>query len=336
MKLLFMNYTQGKVNRGAETFIRELSKRLQQMHSVTVVSAGQALPERWPILWRLFLDPPGLAILWFTLKHLPLIWREKYDVVLPQNGGWQALLVRFITSLYGGKMVVAGQSGKGWDDRVNVWCFPDAFVALSSSLRQWAKRINPWVRIAYIPNGVDLAVFTPQGPVAHFALERPLVLCVAALTSEKRIGLSIEAVTKMNRGSLLVVGEGLQREVLLQKGRKLLGERFAMTSASPQDLPPIYRAADVFTVPSPSYRAFEIVLVEAMACNVPVVANNDEVRQEIVGEAGLLVDPTNIDDYAKALEEALNRDWVDLPRRQAEKFSWDTIAAKYQHLLTEL
>ena len=49
---------------------------------------------------------------------------EKYDVVVPLNGGWQPALLRIITWVYGGKVVISGQAGMGWDDRNNLWCFP--------------------------------------------------------------------------------------------------------------------------------------------------------------------------------------------------------------------
>ncbi|HLD91975.1 MAG TPA: glycosyltransferase, partial [Patescibacteria group bacterium] len=82
--------------------------------------------------------------------------------------------------------------------------------------------------------------------------------------------------------------------------------------------------------------SFGIVLVEAMATGLPVVATNDAIRKEIVGDAGLFVDPTNADEYAKILEKALNTNWGDKPRNQAEKFSWDKIAKSYEEILENL
>ena len=73
-----------------------------------------------------------------------------------------------------------------------------------------------------------------------------------------------------------------------------------------------------------------------MATNLPVVATNDPVRSGIVGEAGLLVDPTDTKAYAKAIEKALNQNWEGKPREQAKKFSWDEIAKKYEDLFNEL
>lgn len=337
MKILFLSYYSKNLERGAEVFVKELSLRLGKKHEVEVLSGGARRPlARWPILWRFFVDPAGLAVLWFTLKNLPTVFKGKFDVVVPINGGWQPALMRFVTWLSGAKVVISGHSGKGWDDRNNLWSFPDAFVALSSFLSSWAKRANPFVRVEYIPNGVDVETFKPQGQKINPRSEGPIILCVGALTDEKRIELAIRAVAKLKGGSLLIAGDGPQKDRLEKMGRELLGDKFLITQFPYSKMPQVYRSADLFTLPSPWFRSFEIVLLEAMASNLPVVANNDPIRKEIVGPAGLLVDPEDSKEYAKALEKALSRNWGDKPRRQAEKFSWNKIAREYEKLFESL
>ncbi len=336
LKIAFFNFTQGTVERGAEVFVEELSSRLMKNHQVDIFSDPAKLSARWPILWRFYLDAQGIQILLFTLENLIRVIREKYDIVIPLNGGWEVVLLRFVTKLYGGKMIVSGQSGKGWDDKNNLWIFPDCFVALSTSLKNWAKKMNPFVKVEYIPNGVDIDKFRPEGDKFDFGLERPIFLCVGALTNEKRIHLIIEVVSKMEKGSLAVVGDGPLKEEIASLGNKLLGKRFLLTKSEFKDLPKYYRGADIFSLPSPSYRSFEIVIVEAMASNLPVVVNDDPIRKEITGDAGILVDPEDTDKYAEALEKALRINWGDKPRVQAEKFSWDKIADAYENLFKEL
>src|SRR3989344_4041987 len=163
MKVAFLNIFQGGTHRGLETYVSELSERLGKNHSVDIIGSKAKSFQRWPFLWRLYLDPHGLAILYFTLKCLPKIWKEKYDFVFALNGGWQPAFIRIVTWLYGGKMIRSGQSGKGWDDRFNLWCFPDSFIALSSDSKKWAREVNPYVATYYVPNGVDLGKFKPEG-----------------------------------------------------------------------------------------------------------------------------------------------------------------------------
>lgn len=336
MRIAFLNVTQGIVDRGAETFVREVSERLRKNHEVTIISGKKVPPKRWPFLWRFFVDPNGLSILWFTIAAIPLFWKKKFDVVIPVNGGWQVTLVRIITWLYGGKMVISGQSGMGWDDRNNLWCFPNIFVAISTPACEWARRVNSFVRAEYIPNGVDLMKFTPHGEKLILKLKHPIVLYVGALEPGKRVLEAIKAVARLKSVSLLVVGDGELREEAERLGKQILMGRFEMMRVSYDDLQKIYRVADVFTIPSKSYYSFEIVLVEAMATNLPVVTNDDSIRREIVGDVGIFIDPENTQEYANALKKALETKWGDRPRKQAEKFSWDIIAEEYDKLFQQL
>lgn len=336
MKIVFLNKTFGTVERGAENVVAELSKRLNQNHEVVIYAESSKRPRRWPFLWRLFIDPNGLDILFFTLRKLPELWRGKFDIVIPTDGGWEPAFVRILTWLKGGRMVVIGHSGPGWDDRNNLWSFPDVFVALSSRAKAWAERANPFVRTVFIPNGVDLKRFKPTGKKIKIALERPIILMVGAPDKGKRMDLAIKAVSRLKKGSLLVLGGGYKERQIKKLGKKLLGERFLMKQVSFDEIPGYYRSADLFTLPSWENEAFGMVYLEAMASNLPVVANNDPIRKEIVGDAGILVDPLSTDDYVRSLKRALNTNWKNKPRAQGMKFSWDKIILKYEKLFESL
>ena len=336
MKIAFLILKKGKGVRGAEVFVQEVSKRLGTSNQVAVITSKVGSLPRWPLLWRAYLDPWGLAVAWFTLIKVPALWRKKYDIIVPINGGWQPAIVRLLTWIRGGKMVISGQSGKGWDDRNNLWCFPNVFVALSTKLKNWAKGANPFVKVEHIPNGVDLARFNPSGGRIDFKLERPVILSVGALEVDKRMDLVIRAVSKLPRGSLVVVGSGSEESKLTEMGQRLLKGRFLVSSYDFDKMPQVYRGADLFTLASPWYRSFEIVIVEAMAVNLPVVVNNDEIRKEIIGDAGLLADPTNSEEYASMLKSALDKHWGEKPRMQAKKYDWDEISVRYEKLFEGL
>lgn len=306
MKIAFLNKFQNKVFRGAETFVFELSKRLSKNHEVDIIS---------------------------RVNYFDLL-KKKYDVIIPTNGRWQAIAVRLITWLYGGKVIISGQSGIGFDDRINLYTLPDVFVSLTDFQTGWAKRTNPFIKITKIPNGVDLGKFTFKGlPLQG----RRTILSVGAFTNQKRLDLVIHAVAKLEDVNLVIAGGGGDLKDELEKlGNKLLGSRFKIISVPFEKMPEVYRSADVFTLPSASSESFGNVLVEAMASGLPVVATDDPIRQEIVGNAGIFVDPTDTEAFADAIQKALNSNWSSKPRNQAKKYDWDIIAGQYENLLTSL
>lgn len=336
IKIAFINYYQDKVERGSETFVREVTTRLGSAYKIDILSGEGKIIKRWPFLWRLFIDPQGLAILFFTLKNIGKLIKGKYDVIVPLNGGWQPAIIRILTWLMGSKMLITGHSGIGWDDLNNLWCFPDCFVALSTQAFNWAKRANPFVKTVYIPNGVDLNKFNPNGNKFPVSLPKPIILCVGSLTPDKRIDLVIKVVAKLKSGSLLVAGDGELRGELEALGTRLLGNRFKIMKLKYEQMPGVYRAADIFTLASTASHSFEIVLIEAMASGLPVVANRDPIRQEIVRDAGLLVNPEEVTDYTETINKALRVNWGDKPRKQGEKFNWDGVVKQYQNLLNKL
>lgn len=302
MKIAFINKYQNKVNRGAETFVFELAKRLSKNHQVDI------------------------------LTKINLF--KRYDIVIPTNGRLQAYITRILTWLTNSKMIISGQSGVGLDDRLNLYSIPDVFVAISSYALEKSKKINPFVKSVYIPNGVDLDKFTFQ--VRNLEAKKT-ILSVGAFTDEKRHDLTINAVSKIPNIRLMIVAGGGDKEVeITNLGKKTLGSRFGTFKLKHDDMPDIYSKADLFVFPTVRWESFGIVLVEAMASGLPVVATDDPIRREIIGEAGLFVDPTDTDAYTNAIEKALNTNWGDLPRKQAEKFSWDKIAEEYEKLFKSL
>ncbi|MFC1625523.1 glycosyltransferase family 4 protein [Patescibacteria group bacterium] len=308
MKIIFLNKYQNKVSRGAETFVNELSKRLAIENEVEVIS---------------------------KINYMKLLF-SNFDVIVPINGRLQVFLVRLISLIKGAKMIVSGQSGMGLDDRVNLYAFPDVFVAISSKAKEWAKTINPLVKTVYIPNGVDLNKFNNKGSKIKIYLKPPIILYVGAIDKQKRVDLAVKAVSKLKKGSLVLVGRGKWEKTIQKLGEKMLPGRFKMMSFLHRDMPKVYKSADLFTFPTVSWESFGIVLVEAMASGLPVVTNNDQIRKGIVGQAGEFVDPTDTDLYADKIEKSLKKDWGDKPRKQAEKFDWDKIAKEYEALCKSL
>lgn len=348
MKIAFLSYYNGIVNRGVETVVHELASRLSQNHELTVFQGGSGKDtiykvreinvktlstSHFPLESRLFLDAKSQTIKKFTKEALKDLKKEKYDIVVAWNNGWQLLLCKIANV---GKVIAVGESGIGWDDRIAMWSFPDCFIALTKFQQKWLEKNNPFVKVVTIPNGVAVEKFNKSGTKKELNLPDPIILSVAALTRAKRLDLAIKAVAKLEKGSLVLVGKGEEENYLKKLGDELLPGRFKIISANYNDMPDIYRTAELFTFPTVPTESFGVVLLEAMATNLPVVTNDDPIRREIVGDAGLFVDPTNTEHYTEILKKALEMNWENKPKVQAEKFSWEKIAKQYEELFLEV
>ena len=107
------------------------------------------------------------------------------------------------------------------------------------------------------------------------------------------------------------------------------------------DLPALYSAASLLAYVS-LYEGFGLPVLEAMACGTPVIGSNVSSIPEVVGDAGLLVDPLDVDAIAAGLigllKDASARDaFLRLGLERAARFTWDKAArqllATYDALL---
>ncbi len=174
--------------------------------------------------------------------------------------------------------------------------------------------------------------------------ENPFILSVGTLQPRKNYQRLIQAFAQMGEinnpnGSLplrlVIVGsKGWQYEQIFAEVTKLdLTNRVHFLGfVADSDLPTLYNAASLFVYPS-LYEGFGIPALEALACGIPVIASNLSALPEVVGEAGVLVDPYHVDALAAAMTRLLGDADLKLRLRaaglaQAAKFTWVGMAAK--------
>ena len=97
-----------------------------------------------------------------------------------------------------------------------------------------------------------------------------------------------------------------------------------------EDLPDLYRGAEVFVYPS-LYEGFGLPILEAMACGVPVITSNRSSLPEVAGQAALLIEPTQPEALAAAMSAVISdhAQSAELRRRglaRAKDFSWEAVA----------
>ena len=100
------------------------------------------------------------------------------------------------------------------------------------------------------------------------------------------------------------------------------------------DLALLYRAADVFVTAS-LYEGFGLPATEAMAVGTPVVVTDRGALPEVVGDAGLVVEPSH-DEISAAINQLLDEPIVNTARIRAGSFSWATSAEAFRELFEQL
>jgi diacylglycerol kinase/glycosyltransferase involved in cell wall biosynthesis len=170
------------------------------------------------------------------------------------------------------------------------------------------------------PRGVDLELFRPV--IKRKIKGKPIFLYVGRISVEK----NIESFLSLDlEGEKWVVGDG----PLLEEIKSRFPDAVYFGMKAKEDLPDFYQKADVFVFPSRT-DTFGLVLLEAMACGLPVAAYPVTGPVDVVGSSGAgILD----DDLEKACLEALNIPRQKV-RRYAETFSWQAATTIFaEHLL---
>lgn len=121
------------------------------------------------------------------------------------------------------------------------------------------------------------------------------------------------------KGLLKLIGQlGLQEDIIF------------LGYVPGEDLPGLYSIAELFVFPS-FYEGFGLPVLEAMACGTPVITSNVSSLPEIVGNAGIVVNPKDVDALAEAMKkvllgEELKRSMISKGLERARRFSWETSA----------
>ena len=234
----------------------------------------------------------------------------------------------------------------------------DCVIALTETEKQQIQELYdvPADRIAVIPPGVNSDVFAPSvdKKKTRSALGLPeedtIVFTLGRLDERKGFDLFLEAaghvVERDDLPSTLFVfsaGDGTEREARERKRLEAIVESQALETKlqwlpilSEEKLPLYHGAADIFVLPS-RYEPFGIVMLEAMACSVPVIATNTGGPATVIepGVNGLLVDPTDTEALANALaalilEPKKRREYGKRGRATVEdNYSWKIIAERH-------
>ena len=235
-----------------------------------------------------------------------------------------------------------------WKENMKGLKKADIIITISKFSRdEIVKYLNyPEDRIEIIYPAVDHAVYyekRDKSILRKYNLKNTdkIVLYVGSETPRQNVEVLIEAFStlknKIPNIKLIKVGEsqshGARRKILtLIKDLDLEDDVIFPGYVPEEELPLWYNAADVLVYPC-DYAGFGLPPLEAMACGTPVITSNTSSLPEVVGDAGIMIDPKDSELMADKMYEILKNEklWNEMKNKglkRSKMFQWDDAADK--------
>jgi spore coat protein SA len=220
---------------------------------------------------------------------------------------------------------------------------------LSGTFADRSPTLGAKTRVIF--NGVNMQLFTPREDLR----EAKTIFFVGRFDQEKGILPLVRAyalLLKRHPDAALVIGGstgfGIHQETAYVRAVRDLAESVRNQNARisfpgyihhDRDLPGWFQRATVFASPSLFQEPFGLVNAEAMACRTPVVGSNRGGIPEVLGDAGILVNPEAVEEFSDALSRLLDDKDYRYSLAQAayqrcrKMFDWDVIAQQWVAML---
>src|SRR3990167_572866 len=228
-----------------------------------------------------------------------------------------------------------------------------AIIAVSNSTKMDIVRHYKFAsgKVSVIYHGYDKTRFNPsidpkdvRRVLNKYSIVNDYVLYLSTLKPSKNVeGIltAWKAIKSVFRSiSLVIAGKkGWLYQSIFDKAQKLGLKDVIFTDFVPEkDKAPLISGARLFVLPS-FWEGFGLDALNAMACGVPVVISNVGSLPEVVGEAGVLVDPYDIESIASGIKKVLSMPEMEYNTlvarglKQAQKFSWEKTARQTLEVL---
>ena len=226
-----------------------------------------------------------------------------------------------------------------------VWDRLAARLAVSRAAAEFVELRFGGRLVRIVPNGADVDLFAKAEPAD--LPEGRRILFVNRLDPRKGFPVMVDAfgpiVREEPEALLVVAGDGAEREAVERLGPRARGRVVMLGNVPHAELPPYHAACEVFCAPAVGRESFGIVLVEAMAAGLPVVASDIPGYREVVrdGVEGILVPPRDPEDLAEAVQALLGdpgraRALGEAGRERALRYSWDAVVAELESIYREV
>ncbi len=232
-------------------------------------------------------------------------------------------------------------------------------TANSRATSKIAQTISDTKKIEIIPMGVDTSFFNKNkrsGSIKDkYGIEGNVILYVGRLIDWKGIDYLINAMPRVidavPKTKLFIVGSGPLKNVFVQLSERLNIKKniIFIDAVSQIDLIDFYALADLFVLPSiindkGETEGLGVVLLEAMACGVPVIGTNVGGIRDIIkdGKTGLLARQKDSDDLALKINRLFSDEQLKIKivengfKLIEDKFTWDVVSDRFIQIYTDV
>ena len=240
---------------------------------------------------------------------------------------------------------------KGLFRGLKIRCLKNArhVTVVSEHLKKRVQELVPGINPNVISMGVNTKNFGQQYRVPNYfgQGDKKVVLFVGRLAEKKGVTYLIEAMKQID-AVLVIVGDGPLRGELQSQAKHLGSNKVQFLSGKThEELKTIYASSDIFAAPSVTAKdgdqeGFGLVMLEAMASGLPVVANDSGGISQLIenGVNGLLCEEKCVwqlvdNIYSLLDDKELYHEIVENGRRIIEQYDYCKIARKYYDLLNE-
>ncbi len=192
---------------------------------------------------------------------------------------------------------------------------------------------NIFKNIVIIPNGVSKKFFINKKNTKH---EQTNLLFVGRLSIEKNIPKLIKAASLLKSKAILnIVGDG-EKKIEIEKyiSSNNVKNVILHGKINGKDLINFYQNTDIFLLAS-DYEGLPLVLLEAMASGTSIIASDVIGIREIIGDAGILINPPTSENFARAIDNLIeNKKLINTlskrGRKKAKNYDWNKIVEKFE------
>ena len=243
-----------------------------------------------------------------------------------------------------------------WKENMKWMSYADCIITISNfSKAELIKYLDyPEEKIEIVYPAVDHSIYYPKRSkdiLEKYGISKDekVIIYVGSETPRQNVPVIIEAFSKLKERipevRLIKVGESQSADarvkiINLINSLKLQDDVIFLEYVPEEDMPKLYNASDLLVYPC-EYAGFGLPPLEAMSCGTPVITSDTSSLPEVVGDAGIMIEPKDDTLMAEKMYEVLTS--VDLRNemikkglKRAEMFKWQEAADKTLNIYKDL